>query len=77
MLKNLEWSSLEYRLKSTDKGRETRERKTEIGERKAASKREQSQACLNYAEHEQVQDDKVGLKLKTIFNNANLNSNLN
>ena len=67
MLKNLEWSSLEYRLKSTDKGRETRERKTEIGERKAASKREQSQACLNYAEHEQVQDDKVGLKQKTIF----------
>jgi hypothetical protein len=39
--------------------------KTENGKRKTASKREQSQICLNYAEHEQIQNRKAGLKVKT------------
>ena len=36
----------------------TRKRKARNGERKSASKREQNQARLNYAEREQIQDDK-------------------
>ena len=59
---------MEYGVRSMEKGNGKRE--TENGERKSASKREQNQARLNYAKREQIQDDKVGLKLKAIFNNA-------
>ena len=63
---------LRYGVQSTEKENGKRKtgngkRKGENGELKSASKREQSQARLNYAEREQIQDDKVGLKLKTIF----------
>ena len=41
-----------------------RKEKSEIRKEKSASKREQKQSTFDYAECEQIQDDKVGLKEK-------------